>query len=299
MTLNVVSMNALRAFEAAARHLSLTRAADELCVTQSAVSHQVRTLEEQLGVSLFRRSTKGLILTDEGQVLAPTLIDAFASIERMLNAVSAEGPMEIVNLGVVGTFAVGFLFERLSKFRTQYPRIDLRIMTNNNKLDLWSESLDLAIRFGDGAWHGVEALKLMDAPMAPLCSPSLAAELIKPTDLARYPLLRSYRSQDWPNWLKAAGVTGLVARGPLFDASPLMIQAAIHGEGIALAPPIMFRRELEDGRLVQPFDLTVDVGSYWLTRLISKPLTPGIKAFQDWLVTCARNHSAKPMDMSQ
>ncbi|MDE1145290.1 MAG: LysR family transcriptional regulator [Azospirillaceae bacterium] len=294
MSLSAISLNALRAFEAAARHLSLTRAADELCVTQSAVSHQVRTLEEQLGTSLFRRSTRGLILTDEGQALAPTIIDAFATIDRMLAAVSAGGPAEVVNLGVVGTFAVGFLFERLGQFRALYPRIDLRVMTNNNKVDLWSESLDLAIRFGDGAWHGVEAHRLMDAPMAPLCAPAVASTLTRPADLAQHALLRSYRTQDWPAWLKAAGVAGVAARGPLFDASTLMIQAAMLGEGIALAPPAMFRRELEDGRLVQPFAIAVDTGSYWLTRLLSRPLTPGIKAFQDWLLACAHASGRSP-----
>ncbi|MBB6252842.1 LysR family transcriptional regulator [Nitrospirillum iridis] len=284
MTLSAISLNALRAFESASRHLSLTRAAEELHVTQSAVSHQVRALEEQLGVSLFRRSTKGLILTDEGQALAPTIVSAFATMDRMLTAVSATGPMETVNLGVVGTFAVGFLFARLADFRTRHPRVDLRIMTNNNKVDLWTESLDLAIRFGDGAWHGVEARHLMDAPMTPLCSPAIAATLSAPHDLARIPLLRSYRAQDWPAWLTAAGVPEVTARGPLFDASAVMVQAAIHGEGVALAPPALFRRELDEGRLVQPFALCVTVGSYWLTRLMSRPATPGIVAFQDWIL---------------
>ncbi|MDG3440769.1 LysR family transcriptional regulator [Nitrospirillum amazonense] len=290
MPLSAISLNALRAFEAAARHLSLTRAAAELHVTQSAVSHQVRGLEEQLGVSLFRRSTRGLILTDEGQALAPTILEAFAMMERTLDAVSATGPAEIVNLGVVGTFAVGFLFERLAAFRAHHPRVDLRIMTNNNKVDLWTESLDLAIRFGDGAWHGVEAHRLMDAPMTPLCAPSLAAVLKTPADLAGHPLLRSYRSQDWPAWLKAAGVPGIPARGPLFDASTLMIQAAMVGEGVALAPPAMFRRELAEGRLAQPFQVSVDTGCYWLTRLFSKPLTPGVRAFQDWILACTAPH---------
>ena len=284
MSLTAISLNTLRAFNASARHLSFTRAAEELCVTQAAVSHQVKALEKHLGVALFRRTTRGLVLTDEGAALAPTLDESFTRIARTLDALALGGPREVLTVGVVGAFAIGFLMERLKAFRAEHPFIDLRLMTNNNKVDLFSESLDAAIRFGDGAWRGAESTRLMAAPLAPLTSPDIAAGLASPTDLAKAPLLRSFRAQDWPTWLAAAGVAHIVARGPMFDTSHLMVHAAMLGEGVALAPPAMFARELASGRLVQPFTREVDVGAYWLTRLISKPPTPTLEVFERWLL---------------
>jgi len=284
MALSSLSLNTLRAFDAAARHLNFTRAADELCVTQAAVSHQVKALEDHIGRALFRRTARGLVLTDEGVALAPTVADSFARIERQLDACKAGGPMEVLTLGVVGTFAVGFLLERLARFRAEYPRIELRLLTHNNKVDLSAESLDYAIQFGDGAWRSVQADHLMAAPLSPLCAPGVLDQLRRPEDLRTQRLLRSYRSQDWQAWLQAAGVKGVTPQGPLFDASAIMVQAAMFGEGVALAPPCMFVRELQQGRLAQPFELAVDVGGYWLTRLMSKEPTPAMLAFRTWLL---------------
>ncbi len=283
ITPNSVSLNALRAFEASARHLSFTKAADELCVTQAAISHQVKALEERIGAALFRRTPKGLVLTDEGQALAPTLTESFERMLRSLEQFDGGRMREVLTLGVVGTFAVGWLLSRMQAFGEAHPLIDLRLLTNNNKVDLAGESLDYAIRFGDGAWHGVEAERVLEAPFAPLCSPAVAARLSKPEDLAEMSLLRSYRPQDWPTWLNAAGVTAS-ARGPLFDSSWVMVQAAMQGDGVALAPPVMFQRELAEGRLAQPFALEVDVGAYWLTRLITKAPTPAMQAFRAWIL---------------
>jgi LysR family transcriptional regulator of beta-lactamase len=279
-----VSLNALRAFEASARHLSFTKAAEELCVTQAAISHQVKALEERIGAALFRRTPKGLVLTDEGMALAPTLTDTFERMQRLLERFDGGRLREVLTVGVVGTFAVGWLLPRLADFREQHPLVDLRLLTNNNKVDIVGESLDFAIRFGDGAWHGAESERIMDAPFAPLCSPATAARLREPTDLAALPLLRSYRPQDWPAWLGAAGVDEITARGPLFDSSWVMVQAAMLDEGVALAPPKMFERELREGRLIQPFATEVDVGAYYLTRLMTRPLTPAMSAFREWVL---------------
>lgn len=280
-----VSLNALRAFEASARHLSFTKAAEELCVTQAAISHQVKALEERIGATLFRRTPKGLVLTDEGMALAPTLTDSFDRMQKLLEKFDGGRMREVLTVGVVGTFAVGWLLSRMADFREQNPFVDLRLLTNNNKVDLAGESLDYAIRFGDGAWHGVEAERVLDAPFAPLCAPATAERLKTPADLSGLTLFRSYRTQDWPSWAKAAGVEDQIdARGPLFDSSWVMVQAAIQGEGVALAPPVMFARELADGRLVQPFAVEVDVGAYYLTRLMTKTQTPSMKAFRDWLL---------------
>jgi len=280
----IAPLNALRAFEAAARHLSFTRAAEELCVTQAAISHQVKGLEERLGATLFRRSHRGLVLTDEGLALAPALWDAFGRIDTVLERFEAGGVKEVLTVSAVGTFAVGALLKELPAFRAAHPFVDLRLLTNNNKVDLAAEGLDYAIRFGDGAWNGTEAERIAAAPLAPLCAPALLDLLREPTDLARVPLLRSYRAQDWPAWFEAAGMPPIAARGPLFDSSLIMAQAAMLGEGVALAPVSMFRRELDSGLLAQPFAATADVGAYWLTRLKSKTPTGAMHSFRDWLL---------------
>lgn len=283
MELKDFSLNNLRAFEAAARYLSFTRAADELCVTQAAVSHQVKALETHLGKALFRRTTRGLVLSDEGAMLAPVVREALGRIGGALAVMSGSGVREVVTAGVVGTFAAGFLLERLPRFHASHPGIEVRVMTNNNAVDLWTESLDCAIRYGDGAWHGAKAHLLMAAPLAPMCNPELAEGLQTPADLARFPLLRSYRQGDWPLWFAAARVAEIPANGPIFDASHLMAHAAIRGLGVALLPAAMFAREMEAGQLVQPFAATAQTGSYWLTHLASRPSTVGLDRFREWL----------------
>ncbi|MCJ2185407.1 LysR substrate-binding domain-containing protein [Novosphingobium beihaiensis] len=288
MDIRALSLNTLRAFEASARHLNFTRAADELCVTQAAVSQQVKTLESHVGKPLFRRTTRGLVLSDEGTVLAPVVSDALGRMSAALAVVAGGNVREILTVGAVGTFALSFLMERLPDFQTAHPGIEVRLQTNNNAVDLWTESLDLAIRFGDGSWHGVAAEPLMPAPMTPMCSPALANRIMQASDLAHVTLLRSYRLQDWPAWFAAAHVRNAVARGPIFDASHLMATAAIRGMGVALLPIAMFQRELESGLLAAPFDLAVDRGSYWLTRLSSRPQTAAMRAFSEWLTGLAR-----------
>jgi len=292
MELRGFSLNTLRAFEASARHLSFTRAASELCVTQAAVSHQVRALEEALGKKLFRRTTKGPVLTDEGMLLARVVGEALEKISGAIASIAHAEVREVLTIGVVGTFAVGFLFDRLGAFAAEHSSIEVRVLTNNNRVDLWTESLDGAIRFGDGSWHGVNAEPLMPAPFAPLCSAAIAADLRSPADLAGFPLLRSYRQQDWPAWFEAAGQPGIVANGAMFDASYLMAQAAIKGHGVALLPLPMFRCEMAGGSLVQPFATVADVGSYWITRLASKPASSAFETFSRWLLDEARAASS-------
>jgi LysR family transcriptional regulator of beta-lactamase len=279
-----VPLNALKAFEAAARHLSFTRAAEELNVTQAAVSHQVKGLEERLKVKLFRRSNRGLQLTDEGLALAPTLWKAFGAVDRLFEQFEAGGVREVLTVSAVGTFVVGALLERLPAFRSAHPLIDLRMLTNNNKVDLVAEGLDCAIRFGDGAWRGEEAELVSRAPLTVLCAPALAEGLGRPADLLRTTLLRSYRPQDWPAWFAAAGLEAVNVHGPLFDSSLVMVQAALRGEGAALAPASLFRREIEGGQLVRPFAIEAEVGAYFLTRLKSRQPTAGMTAFHAWLM---------------
>ncbi len=276
-------LNALRAFEASARHLSFTRAGLELRVTQTAISHQVKGLEASLGVRLFRRLPRGLALTDEGTVLLPVLVDAFDRIGATLERVERGQIQEVVTVGMVGTFATGWLLPRLDDFRKDHPFVDLRVLTNNNRVDVAGDGLDYAIRFGSGAWHGTEATPLFDAPLSPACQPAVAERLRSPADLLREPLLRSYRDDEWPQWFARSNLVPPVARGPVFDSSVTLAEAVVLGIGVALLPRRMFARADADGRLAWPFDIEINVGSYWLTRLKSRPLTPGMVSFREWL----------------
>ena len=286
-------LNAMRAFEASARHLSFTRAALELCVTQNAVSAQVKNLEERLGVALFRRLPRGLALTDEGAALLPMLSESFERMRLVLEQFEGGLRREVLTVAVVGTFAVGWLLPRLAAFRRDHPSIDLRVLTNNNRVDLAAEGLDCAIRFGDGAWHGTEAEPLLEAPLSPVCTPAIARRLRTPAALADETLLRSYRADEWARWCAAAGIEPPLLRGPVFDSSIAMAAAAAQGIGVALLPPAMFGEELRTERLVQPFALGVSLGRYWITRLKSRTPTQAMRAFQGWLIRQAAEHSTK------
>lgn len=277
-------LNALRAFESSARHLSFTLAAAELNVTQAAVSQQVRGLEARLGAPLFRRLPRGLALSDEGHALLPVVADAFGRMEAVVQQFDNGHFFEVLTVGVVGTFAVGWLLPRLRLFQQSCPFIDLRLMTHNNVVDLAGEGLDFAIRFGDGTWQGLQSEHLLAAPLAVLCAPAIAARIARPQDLAHETLLRSYRPDDWPGWFAAAGVACPAIRGPVFDSSRLMVEAAMQGAGVALAPASMFERELGEGRLVRPLATEVMTGSYWLTRLRSRAAGPAMEAFRTWLL---------------
>ncbi|HHR5901570.1 TPA: LysR substrate-binding domain-containing protein [Providencia alcalifaciens] len=277
-------LNALRAFEASARHLSFTRAGMELNVTQAAVSQQVRMLEEQLGLELFIRLPRGLALTDEGLALLPVVSRSFDQIESLLQQFEDGHYHEVLNVSVVGTFAVGWLLPRLSRFSERYPYIDLRIMTHNNVVNLAGEGADFAIRFGEGLWPLVENTPLFSAPHTVLCAEKIARKLKNPIDLQNFPLMRSYRKDEWDKWFLAANVEPWRVKGPVFDSSRLMVEAALLMEGIAIAPSCMFEQELSAGSLVQPFDISVTLGGYWLSRLKSKPMTPAMTIFQQWLL---------------
>jgi LysR family transcriptional regulator of beta-lactamase len=279
MTLSQLPLNALRAFEASARQLSFTRAGLELRVTQAAVSQQVKTLEKILGVTLFRRLPRGLALTEEGEALLPVLSDAFRRIGATLERFAGGRLREAMTLGAIGTFVTGWLLPRLDGFHAAHPFVDLRLMTNNNRVDLAGEGLDCAIRFGDGAWHGTQAVRLLAAPLTPLCAPRIARRLRRPADLMRETLLRSYRVEEWERWFAAVEVAAPSIRGYVFDSSLTLAEAAAQGAGVALLPARMFEHDLRSGRLARPFA----AGDYWLTRLKSRPETAAIQAFRKWL----------------
>lgn len=278
-------LNALRAFEASARHLSFTRAAIELCVTQAAVSHQVKSLEAQLNVTLFKRLPRGLMLTSEGETLMPVVRESFDRIAQTLSQFEGGHYREVLTVGAVGTFVVGWLLPRLPDFHALYPFIDLRLSTHNNRVDLAAEGLDYAIRFGAGAWHGTDACQLLDAPLTVLCVPQIAEQLLAPIDLLKQTLLRSYRADEWTQWFHAAGLPSDIQmpRSIMFDSSLAMMEAALQGTGVALAPAMMFSRQLQNDVIRQPFAAAITTGSYWLTRLQSRAETSAMLAFKAWL----------------
>jgi LysR family transcriptional regulator of beta-lactamase len=192
---------------------------------------------------------------------------------------------EILTVGAVGTFAVGWLLPRLAAFRERHPYVEVRLSTNNNRVDLAAEGLDFAIRFGTGAWHGTDAVRLFEAPLSVLAVPAVARDLKEPADLLGLTLLRSYRRDEWTRWFEAAGLprTPPPQNAVVFDTSLAMMEAVLQGVGVGLAPPLMFSRLLASGTVVQPFATSVALGSYWLTRLQSRSVTPAMSAFAGWL----------------
>ncbi|HGU9882781.1 TPA: LysR family transcriptional regulator AmpR [Citrobacter freundii] len=285
MTRSYIPLNSLRAFEAAARHLSFTRAAIELNVTHSAISQHVKSLEQQLNCQLFVRGSRGLMLTTEGESLLPVLNDSFDRMAGVLDRFATKQTQEKLKIGVVGTFAIGCLFPLLSDFKRSYPHIDLHISTHNNRVDPAAEGLDYTIRYGGGAWHDTDAQYLCSALMSPLCSPTLASQIQTPADILKFPLLRSYRRDEWTLWMQAAGEAppSPTHNVMVFDSSVTMLEAAQAGIGVAIAPVRMFTHLLSSERIVQPFLTQIDLGSYWITRLQSRPETPAMREFSRWL----------------
>ncbi|WP_295807457.1 LysR family transcriptional regulator [uncultured Nitratireductor sp.] len=279
-----IPLNALRVFEVAMRQGSFTKAAEELRVTQAAVSHQIARLEDRLGAALFLRASGGLVPTDEGRLLYPVLEHGLDGIARTLSRITGRRDVELLKVGVNTTFALGWLLPRLAAFQNAHPEIDLRISTNNNRVDILREGLDMAVRFGNGGWTGSDTIPLVAAPMAPLCAPALALRLSEPADLAQTVLLRSYRSAEWPGWFAAAGLPCPPIAGPVLDSSIALAQLAVEGAGVALLPVAMFTRQIADGRLTQPFSTTVTAGRYHLTWPSDRPQTPAMENFKRWLV---------------
>ncbi|MEL5878904.1 LysR family transcriptional regulator [Cereibacter sphaeroides] len=276
-----IPLNALRTFEVAARQGSFTRAAVELRVTQAAVSHQIARLEDMLGVILFQRTPGGLMLTDAGQALFPVMERGLDDIARMLDRVAAGQAGEVLNIGVVTTFAAGWLIPRQQAFARAHPGITLRLSTHNNRVEIAREGLDAAIRFGDGQWPGLEAHHIMDAPMTPFCAPDLGLRVL--SDLHRHTLLRSYRADEWPVWFAQAGESCPSLTGPILDSSIGLADLASEKFGIALLPAPMFERHVRAGRLTRPFAATVTLGSYWLTVPKERRMTSASRALLDWM----------------
>ncbi len=288
------SLNALRAFVAAGRHLNMKAAADELFVTPSALSHQIRELEAQLGVQLFRRTGKGLVLTADGGMLLPGLTEAFDKIAASLDLLKSDAHDNDLAVSMLSTFAMRWFIPRLSSFQRQRPDINVRISTSVKLVDFRTENIDCAIRFGDGKWQGLHADKLFTERLVPVCSPNLpTAEnpLTTPDDLKHHTLLHAQlRSDDWRIWLHAAGINDADAEhGPVFETRNFAIQAAIDGLGVAVVDPHLVTEELKSGRLMQPFaELPISRGAYYLVYPDRIAKAGRFIAFRDWLLSEAK-----------
>ena len=290
-------LNALRAFEAAARHLSFTRAAGELHVTQAAVSHQVKALEEHLGRKLFRRLNRALLLTDDGQAYLPSISRAFTLLNDATNDLltkQAPGPLTV---SALPSFAARWLVPRLGRFRQIRPDIDLRIDPSAELSDFAGGDVDVGIRYGRGKYPGMRADWLMTEDIFPVCSPALLEgphPLRDPRDLQHQVLLHDDGHGDWRTWLLAAGVDRVdPARGPIFTDSSMLIQAAMAAQGVALARGVLAADELAAGRLVRPFTLSLSTEyAYYLVCPVNTAEQPKIAAFRDWLLGEAKRESS-------
>lgn len=283
-------LNALKAFEAAARNLSFTRAADELFVTQAAVSHQVKALEEFLGVKLFLRRNRALLLTAEGQTYYLELKEIFNHIlqatERLKNA-SSRGQLTI---SLPPSFAILWFVPRLSRFRDSYPDIDVRIRAVDEVDGSLTEDVDVAIYYGAGKWPGLKAYKLHNEYLLPVCSPLLLngkKPLRDPRDLLNHTLLHDETRNAWKDWFRLVGIDKNKGdNGPIFSHSNLALKAAVYGQGIALANNVLVKQEIEAGHLVQLFtEVLPRTKSFYLVCRESQAEVGKIATFRNWLLS--------------
>ncbi|TAN50566.1 MAG: transcriptional regulator GcvA [Rhodospirillales bacterium] len=288
-------LTSLRAFEAAARHLSFTRAAQELHVTQAAVSHQVKTLEDFLGQPLFLRLTRALELTPAGEGLAPVLKEAFESIERATRRLMEDQDRQgVLNVSVSPTILSRWLIPRLSSWQEAHPEIELRLVSTPKLADFVRDGVDVAIRHGRGVWTGLAAHRLFQAKSVPVCSPELLAgpiPLNKPEDLARHTLLHDLVEPDgWRIWLTAAGVKEIdPERGMRLGTGVDALEAAIAGAGVALARRVIVRRDVEAGRLAIPFEVPMPKDfAFYVVYPEGSAKRPKVKAFLDWALAEAK-----------
>jgi len=289
MSRRLPPLNSLKAFEAAARHLSFTKAAEELHVTQAAISHQIKALENFLGMKLFRRLNRALLLTDEGQILFPGIGEAFDLIAQTADRLHRYDHSGLLTVGTMDSLAATWLVPRLGRFRKLHPDIDVRITTADYIVDYMRDGIDMGLRYGRGNWPGMDVDLLMAEEVFPVCSPALlegGPPLRTPNDLRHYTLLHDDMRIDWRMWLLAAGATDVdPERGPGFQHSYLVYQTAVSGGGVALARSVMVAHELADGRLIKPFDISLPANyAYYVVTPKANAAKPKVRIFRDWVL---------------
>lgn len=289
MSRRIPPLNSLRAFDAAARHLSFTRAAEELHVTQAAISHQIKGLEEFLGTQLFVRRNRALLLTEEGQNYWPQIREVFETIADATERLMARGAQGALTISVLPTFAVQWLVPRLAEFSRQYPDIDVRLKASDSGVDFMRSDVDVAIYYGKGDYPDLHSVRLFNEYLTPVCAPALLEKLKQPADLRKQTLLHDASTEEWQRWLKLAGVDGVKMTGPIFSHSAMVQQAAIHGQGVALGHNVLSQADIQAGRLVRPFNIILP-SEYGYDVVCPQPWSdrPKICAFRDWLLAVVK-----------
>ncbi len=303
MTRRVYPLNSLRAFEASARHLSFVKAAEELCVTPAAISHLVKKLEEYLGVQLFRRLPRGLLLTETGQLLMSELREVFLHLDKAMERVLESNSRGALTISVAPMFAVKWRVPRLQRFDALHPDIDVLMSSSLAVIDFQRDAFDAAIRLGEGQYPGLESVRLFDESVTPMCSPSLLEgphPLHNPDDLRQHVLLHDASmafdpaAPIWDTWLEAAGAKHVDAsRGPHFSQPVHALQAAIDGAGVVLGRRYLAADDIAAGRLVQPFSLVLPLEStFYLVYPEAYADRPKVVIFRDWLVQEIKNSNS-------
>jgi LysR family transcriptional regulator, glycine cleavage system transcriptional activator len=281
-------LNALKAFEAAARSESFTRAAEELSVTQGAVSHQVKALEATLGIKLFNREHQQLVITEAGRDYLAVIRDALDRIavgtERLVQRQSSG----VLTISTSPDFAAKWLVHRLGRFASSHPGIDLRISATAHHVDFAREDVDLAVRHGDGRWPGLDVVRLCSEQLFPVCSPKVVAgrnRITTASDLLKFTILRLDDGKTWARWFEAAGVTDPVVHGPILNHASMLIDAAVDGQGVALARTTLAAWDIINGRLIRPIDVSLRMSNtYWIVCPKVTSSVPKIATFRNWLL---------------
>ena len=283
-------LNTLKTFEAAARHESFTRAAEELSVTQGAVSQQVKALEAQLGVRLFSREHQKLTITESGRQYHAVVRDALDRIAIGTERLMHRQTSGVLTVSTSPDFAAKWLVHRLGRFAQSHGDIDLRVSAAMHHVDFTREDVDVAVRHGDGDWVGLEAVRLThEERLFPVCSPRLMGgrgRKARPADLLKTPLLHLDSRRDWSRWLRAAGIPeAKTMHGPVLNRASMLIDAAVDGQGIALARTTLAAWDLINGRLVRPFSESLPLSkTYWIVCPKAASTLSKIEVFRHWLI---------------
>ena len=285
-------LHALACFESAARHMSMKKAAEELCVTSSAVSQQITKLEEATRVRLFIRSSRNLELTTEGRIYLRAVRPAFSQIAEATQRLLDEGKPNKITVSCTSGFAIQWLLPRLSAFEKNNPGVEVQISTTNRRVDLLTEGIDFAVRHGNGRYPGLESKCLLNDRLRPVCSPRLMPRehvLSSPLDITRYTLLHDEHRMDWALWFEAVGFSDAhTDKGPVFVDSNGVLEAAIAGKGIALIRSALVREELKNGTLINPLRVAIDSPvAYYLVYDESAVLQKICRRFRDWITSVA------------
>jgi LysR family transcriptional regulator, glycine cleavage system transcriptional activator len=289
-------LNAVKAFEAAARSESFTRAAEELCVTQAAVSQQVKALELTLGIKLFNRERQRLVITEAGREYLAVVRDAFDRLALGTSRLIERQSSGVLTISTSPDFAAKWLVHRLGQFADAHE-IDLRVSATVQHVDLAREQVDVAVRHGEGNWPDLHAVRLCAERLFPVCSPKLISgrnRITKASDLLRYPLLRLEDWSTWTRWFTAAGICNPILRGPILSQASILIDAAVDGQGIALARTTLAAWDLINGRLVIPIDVSLRTQkTYWIICPKVTASVPKISTFRDWLLAEAADDARR------